>query len=84
MSEYEAERHDADYGVLTDITAGEQIRPATPQEHARSLAAGFPGTFIPVGPRAERHYGRGAFDYQGMWVTVTGGPDEPAADVTDG
>ena len=31
-----------DYGTLTDYTTGEEIRPATREEHARSLVAGGP------------------------------------------
>ncbi len=41
------ERHDqgADYGILTDYTTGEAIRPATEAERDASRAAGGPGVF---------------------------------------
>lgn len=49
------------YGILTDYTTGEDIRAATADEHARSLAAGETG----------------AFDLDGRAVFVAGGPEEP-------
>jgi hypothetical protein len=49
-----------DYGILTDYRTGEQIRPATAAEHARSLAAGETG----------------AFELDGRSVFVAGGPEE--------
>jgi hypothetical protein len=48
-----------DYGTLTDCVTGEQIRPATAAEHARSLAAGETG----------------AFELDGRGVFVAGGPE---------
>jgi hypothetical protein len=48
-----------DYGTLTDYVTGEQIRPATAAEHARSLAAGETG----------------AFELDGRAVFVAGGPE---------
>jgi hypothetical protein len=48
-----------DYGTLTDYVTGEQIRPATAAEHARSLAAGETG----------------AFELDGRSVFVAGGPE---------
>jgi hypothetical protein len=50
---------DNEYGTLTDYTTGEQIRPATADEHARSLAGGDAG----------------AFDLDGRAVFVAGGPE---------
>lgn len=50
----------AEYGILTDYATGEEIRPATADEHARSLAAGETG----------------AFDLDGRVVFVAGGPEE--------
>jgi hypothetical protein len=49
-----------DYGTLTDYRTGEQVRPATAAEHARSLAAGETG----------------AFELDGRSVFVAGGPEE--------
>jgi hypothetical protein len=48
-----------EYGTLTDYITGEQIRPATADEHARSLAAGEVG----------------AFELDGQSVFVAGGPE---------
>jgi hypothetical protein len=50
---------DNEYGTLTDYTTGEQIRPATADEHARSLAASEVG----------------AFELDGRSVFVAGGPE---------
>lgn len=61
ISHKEAPMHaDAEYGILTDYTTGEEIRPATTDEHARSLAAGETG----------------AFDLDGRVVFVAGGPEQ--------
>lgn len=49
-----------DYGTLTDYVTGEPIRPATADEHARSLAAGETGAFG---------------DEDGRAVFVAGGPE---------
>jgi hypothetical protein len=51
-----------EYGILTDYTTGEQLRPATADEHARSLAASEVG----------------AFDLDGRTVFVEGGPETAA------
>jgi len=52
-----------DYGTLTDYTTGEEIRPATREEHARSLAAGGPEVAEPevttlTAPTDPAAYGR--------------------------
>lgn len=54
-----------DYGTLTDYTTGEEIRPATREEHARSLAAGETGAFR---------------DEDGRVVYVAGGPEVAASE----
>jgi hypothetical protein len=53
---------DNEYGTLRDYTTGDPIRPATADEHARSLTAGEVG----------------AFDLDGRIVFVAGGPEEAA------
>lgn len=47
-----------DYGTLTDYTTGEEIRPATREEHARSLAAGGPEVTTLTAPTDPAAYGR--------------------------
>lgn len=53
-----------EYGALTDYTTGEPIRPATADEHARSLSSGETG----------------AFELDGRAVFVAGGPEEAHSD----
>jgi hypothetical protein len=55
---------DNEYGILTDYITGEPIRPATADEHARSLAASEVG----------------AFDLDGRTVFVAGGPEAAVTD----
>jgi len=50
----------AGYGILTDYTTGEELRAATAEEHARSLAAGETGAYR---------------DEDGRSVFVAGGPE---------
>ena len=49
----------AEFGILTDYRTGEPFRPATAEEHARSLAAGETG----------------AIEVEGRVVFVDGGPE---------